>query len=148
MSVWKRECLGCYDTAECKSCVVLNGGKRTTFLNQAVIERSKPVPKKYDCKALCKHLFMPKNTFLEQEEFTASGYSWKPEATPMNGLRALRSTDGTRLVIEQNPNTGTYYAERAKKGEQIAWVFDLTKPKGQQWRIRIENGVGILLAEK
>lgn len=45
----------------------------------------------------------------------------------VKGLRAFRV--GRYLIIEQNPEKETTWAERAKRGEKIAWVIDTAKNK-------------------
>jgi hypothetical protein len=66
------------------------------------------------------------------EVFTNGSRDWVLH-TFANKLRGAESTDGKYRAVEQNPNTGSDYANRARSGEKIIWFFDLTDKTYNQY---------------
>lgn len=80
-------------------------------------------------------IFSGKSTFeIEDETYTV-------KILPRSGLRYV-DVAGLRF-IEQNPDKGSKWAEMAREGKQIVWVF-----KGRNYYARVLDGKFTLLGKE
>jgi hypothetical protein len=78
-----------------------------------------------------------------QKQLKVNGTSTEIQTTA-EGLRFVKFTDTDKKdweIVQQNPNTSSTYAKRAKEGEKISWVipmyFNLRKQDG--WKVVTDN---------
>ena len=78
--------------------------------------------------------------FVEGTLFPARGALWRRRLFgPGRDLRGAETLDRRYRVVEQNVRTASEWAQYARLGHRIAWVFD-TQKAGSQYAFRLVDG--------
>lgn len=71
--------------------------------------------------------------FSESKSVELEGKKYPIEKTSKKGLRCVYYND--YFIVEQNPNTDSHWADKAKSGDKITWAI-----KGNDYVANIHNG--------
>lgn len=72
-------------------------------------------------------------TFHDKDTVAINRKKYPIEKTSKKGLRCVYYDKN--FFVEQNPDTDSHWAEKAKRGDQITWVI-----KGNDYVANIHNG--------
>jgi hypothetical protein len=95
--------------------------------------------KSFDLEATAKAAF--KAMFKDERSFEFGGKTYTVEKLKSSRLKAVDF--GEYQCIEQNPRKDSQWAQKAREGHQIAWVF-----KGRAYVARVMDGEFTLLGKK